>query len=182
MIIKHDRHLSSNSRGAQRHVGFFLIVLFGCWLAGQTNSNHVVAAHETTGPLTTNNSTFLFVCLFVCLFNLLYLYSLHQWGPSSLACTWHTQDPEHCLSVCLFVCLFNLLYLYSLHQWGPSSLACTWHTQDPGHCCHTTHSDVRESLLYSSYNRRSPRHTPCYDRYTSTTHTGQMGRYHEFHE
>ena len=32
-----------NSRGAQRYVGFFsLIVLFGCWLAGQTSSGHVV--------------------------------------------------------------------------------------------------------------------------------------------
>ena len=31
-----------NSWGAQRFVGFFfLIVLFGCWLAGQANFNHV---------------------------------------------------------------------------------------------------------------------------------------------
>ena len=34
-----------NSRGAQRFVGFhFLTVLFGCWLAGQTNCDHVVIA------------------------------------------------------------------------------------------------------------------------------------------
>ena len=38
MIIKHDRH----SRAAQRFVGFFfLIVLFGFWLAEQANSGHV---------------------------------------------------------------------------------------------------------------------------------------------
>ena len=37
MIIKHGRHIClRNSQGAQRCVGFsFLIVLFGCWLAGR---------------------------------------------------------------------------------------------------------------------------------------------------
>ena len=42
-IIKHGRHIFlTNSRGAQRYVLLlFLIVLFGCLLAGQTNSNHM---------------------------------------------------------------------------------------------------------------------------------------------
>ena len=35
-------HFLRNSRGAQRFVGFFfLILLFGCWLAGQAISDHV---------------------------------------------------------------------------------------------------------------------------------------------
>ena len=39
MIIKHGWHIClRNSWGAQRFVGFFLIVLFGCWLAGSTFS------------------------------------------------------------------------------------------------------------------------------------------------
>ena len=45
MIIKHVRqtHFGRNSRGAQRCVGlYFLVVLFGCWLAGRANSDHVL--------------------------------------------------------------------------------------------------------------------------------------------
>ena len=34
-------YLSRSSRGAQRFVGFFLIMLFGCWLARQENSDHM---------------------------------------------------------------------------------------------------------------------------------------------
>ena len=43
MIIKHGRHIClRNAPGAQRFVEFFfLIVLFGCWLAVQAKSNHV---------------------------------------------------------------------------------------------------------------------------------------------
>ena len=39
MIIKPDRHIClRNSRGSQRYVFFFLVVVFGCWLA---DSDHV---------------------------------------------------------------------------------------------------------------------------------------------
>ena len=41
-------HFLRNSRSAQRFVGFFfLILLFGCWLAEQTNSYHVEVLVET---------------------------------------------------------------------------------------------------------------------------------------
>ena len=36
-----QKHLLRNSRGAQRYVGVFLIVLFGRWLAGKTNTDHM---------------------------------------------------------------------------------------------------------------------------------------------
>ena len=48
IIIKHGRHICfRNARGAQRFMGFFFfIVLFGCWLAEQANSHHMVANHS----------------------------------------------------------------------------------------------------------------------------------------
>ena len=39
-------HFLRNSRGAQRFVGFFLTVLFGCWLAGKANSSHVAGTES----------------------------------------------------------------------------------------------------------------------------------------
>ena len=47
-IIKHGQHICvRNSQGAQRFVDFFFsIVLFGCWLAGQANSDHVILRYK----------------------------------------------------------------------------------------------------------------------------------------
>ena len=79
-------HFWRNARGTQRYMGFvFLIVLFGCWLAGQANPDHVAIqpALFLLFPLSFFCAVFLyvvhddpslanqrerFVCLFVCLF------------------------------------------------------------------------------------------------------------------
>ena len=42
MVIKHDRHFSEKFTKCAKAYGLFLlIVLFGCWLAGQANSDDV---------------------------------------------------------------------------------------------------------------------------------------------
>ena len=42
MIIKHGRHFLRNSRGAQRYVGFFLLIVL--FVAGQANSGDMVCS------------------------------------------------------------------------------------------------------------------------------------------
>ena len=52
-------YFSSNSCGSQRFVDFsFMIVLFGCWLTGQPNSNHIgVENHASPLPSQVNQAS-----------------------------------------------------------------------------------------------------------------------------
>ena len=83
-----------NSRDAQRFVGFF-IVLFGCWLAGQTRSDHMISLMPNV-----------VLSPFLEVFGQFY----HQMNSPLYFLT-----PYHLYQFCLFV-IFHL-YCYAVHHW-----------------------------------------------------------------
>ena len=140
MIIKHGRHIClRNSQGAQRCVGFsFLIVLFGCWLAGR--QIRITWLHTVRWKMKlcehTQSKTYLYLA-FNFFHSFLFIYLLQVWMDRAESYFWGSMPLILLKSVATpTFCRIQNLRVLCMDAWLPM-----WPPIQNSLCKHLAYSD-----------------------------------------